>query len=207
MSLCVFLFSIYPMIMTVSQILTGINLSEWSSLGKFGNQDGYSITVFILMYIIGAAVRLDSKKKGESVIRYIVGLIICVIANSFIFLIQNRYQFAPSLSGYYNPFTVMGSLCLLKIFTSFKINIRWLKIVLQWFSEGTLVVLLASGTFLEMLDVEKYAQGRSVMFFLHILISLFLIYVFCIIIWFIYKNTFGRFINFVIKKIPSVTVS
>ena len=144
--------------MTIIQNLIHIDISNWSTLGAYGNQDGYSITVFVLMYIIGVVVRMENK-NDVSIFRYIIGFIICVAFNSFIFFVQNKYQFVPALNGYFNPFTVMGSFCLLKIFSSLEIKTDWICKTLKWFAEGSLMVLLASGKFIEKLNVEKYATG------------------------------------------------
>lgn len=79
--ICLLLFSIYPTLIDVFNELTGNQWNGLSTIGMYGSQWGYTIVNFLLMYMVGAYLRLsDFKikkwKTGKMIGLWVVGIIL-----------------------------------------------------------------------------------------------------------------------------------
>ena len=105
-------FSVYPTLVDVFFELAGMEFTGLSSIGAYGSQWGYTITNFVLMYIIGAYLRLGLPDDFRpSRIRLAAGIAGCVILLTAWAVWNDRIGFYTERSAweYCNPIVILSA--------------------------------------------------------------------------------------------------
>jgi surface polysaccharide O-acyltransferase-like enzyme len=125
------LFSVYPIGMEMAGILLGNDLTGTSSIGLEGSQSGYTIVNFVLMYLIGCALRdlddeYDRKRmKPRTAARLLVlniaVLFIWMVMERSMMLIKNPATLVIS-NRYQNPLVISEAVLYFLLFKQLKIK-------------------------------------------------------------------------------------
>lgn len=116
----------------VEMVMTG-PLKSISVIGKQGDQGGYTIVNFILLYLIGAFFRkfdIPVKFKKKSLIVGYIGSVVCLS-------IINNMQYSNLIWQYNNPLVIIEACTLFLLFAKMKINTSK---VINFFSSAMLGV-------------------------------------------------------------------
>ena len=114
-----FLFSLYPTLLDFTQELRGEKWWGVSTIGAWGNQQGFNIVNFILLYCVGALVKLDNLfarwGKRESLILSLSITIIVIFL--WALFEENVTRFGMrSAWCYHNPFVILMAVLLFRVF-------------------------------------------------------------------------------------------
>lgn len=205
--IAIMLFAVYP---TVVDVLSELRQEEFiglSSIGAYGSQYGYSIVNFILMYIIGAYLRLGASKFLEWKTGNLCSLLLLDIILMTVWARLNDitgFFTVRSAREYCNPLVILEAVILFVLFSRLKIGT--LKPVNK-LAEGVFSVYLLHGLFLPHIQIGKFVQGNSFVMICHIFLSVVAIYLICWIVHFIYHFIMDRVFKFLYDKIklPIIT--
>lgn len=179
------LFSIYPTAIDLFSEICKHQFIGLSSIGMYGSQWGYSITNFMLCYIIGAWLFKSKNtflnlKNSKLILIFIINTIIITIWS-----IMNNYigYFTEKSSlEYCNPFVICNAGIIFVIF--YKINIK--NVIINKLSQATFTVFLCHDIFLKKILINKFVNYNLIFMILHIIISSICIYMICFAINYIY---------------------
>lgn len=184
MLLIFILFSVYP---TLVDMLCNITGKEWiglSTVGMYGSQWGYSAINFMLMYCIGAFIRIKGIEDKNRVKALLIFLV-CAIVLLFWSRTNDRIGYFTEKSAweYCNPIVILMAINIFIVFIKTEIGTRkWINKL----AKGALTVYLTHGVLIRHVGIEKFAQGNTFLMLLHIIavsIGLYLIGYICFIIY------------------------
>ena len=105
------LFSVWPVTVDIIETLYDNQLNGLSSIGLYGNQSGYTIVNFIVVYLVGAYIRKNEHR--ESPIK-LVGMVTALVGMmTFISMYEYSHIGKVIIWHYDNPFVILVSACLL----------------------------------------------------------------------------------------------
>lgn len=139
--------------------------------------NGYSIVNFVLLYIIAASLRkvyINRYSKMISLVLFLVNTLIIFVLS--IILPQIAYQ-------YYSPFVISSAVALFLLFREFRFSNR----IVNFVSKSTFTVFLLHYAILSNMNIEKFAQKNTGIMLLHLLFSIIIIWLICIVIDVIYS--------------------
>lgn len=176
-------FAAYPTIVDVFQEIIGEEYAGLSTIGAYGSQWGYTIVNFVLLYILGACIRMRENIGNEKK-RYII----CKILVSAILLVlwavindKTGYGTERSAWEYCNPLVIFMAVESFILFE--KINIGVNKIINE-LAKGSFTVYLLHINFLKYINIKQYVTGSPFKMILHIFVCTVMIYFTC---WCIYE--------------------
>ncbi|MBR4721159.1 MAG: acyltransferase family protein [Clostridia bacterium] len=167
-------FSIYNSFIDFFGSPTGL-----STVGIGGSQAGYTIVNFVLVYTIGAYIRISeleiSRKQSLS------GIIICV----FIIFLQALFENAflggdPTAWNYNHPAVVIMPVFVILLFNSFSFESK----AINELAKATFTCFLFHGFFMSRIMVEKFVNGNIFILIMHQLGSAIALY---LASYFVYK--------------------
>lgn len=168
------LFSVYP---TAVDLFGEIIGKEWiglSSIGMYGSQWGYSAINFMLMYCIGAYLRMSGFDKwGKK--RALLVYFSCVFITLIWSRINDTIGFFTEKSGweYCNPFVILMSVSIFIVFTKIKIGTKkWINSL----ARAGFTVFLTHGYFIEHVMIEKFVSGNVFIMVVHMLLVALILY-------------------------------
>ena len=187
MMFSVALFAVYPTLVDVLCEITGRQWIGLSTIGAYGAQWGYTIVNFMLMYMIGAYLRL----KGSFILKisWKVNLFILLVCE-FILVIWARindtvgFYTERSAWEYCNPIVILSAVLIFCLFA--KMNFGVNKFINR-LANSTFTVYLLHGVFLPYIGIEKAVTGNVMIMLLHICLSVIAIYICCLCVHFIYS--------------------
>lgn len=176
------LFSIFPMINNAVAYLVGRQIIGFSSIGRLGNQWGYNIVNFCLLYCVGAAIRyleLDKtiKKRSAGVMAAC-----CVIVNYLMYKFAIRPEMGHVAWMYDNIFVILLSASL---FIYFK-QLTFKSAFINTFAKAAFICYLIHNKLLPYLKIESFVNQPFYIMLAHLLLSLIAIYIFAWGIWYVY---------------------
>lgn len=192
------IFSIYPSLLELFNEVTSTSLLGLSTIGMYGSQYGYTIVNFVLMYIIGAYIRLNDIKlycKMKNIALYLMCAIILLLW-CYLGMIIGKDTTGSALS-YFNPFCILESVSLFMLFKQFRINNMKL---INHISKGTFIVFLIHTNFMSLVHIESFVTKSPIVMTIHLIISTCFIYAISLIVYIIYSFAFERVIDLLIKK-------
>lgn len=189
------IFSVYPSIVDIIKGVFNIgDIPGLSTISILGNEHGYTIINFLLLYFIGAIIKkIDYSKK-------IIPILIFIISSSIITAIS---YFTEAVWNYNNIFVIVNAICIFIIFQN--IHIKYNKII-NYFSKGVLAVYIIHPYLIG--HITKYISliniGKIFVLELILKIILFIVIVFVLsFIIYLVGSVFDKFI----RKIISNTVN
>lgn len=179
------LFSIYPSLVELFNEITSTSILGLSSIGMYGSQYGYTIVNFILIYILGAYLKIteyQSYNKRKCFALFILSAFIIFLWYHFGDFIGK--DTTGSALSYCNPFCIAEAALLFMIFNQLKIKNS--KIV-NYFAKGSFVVFLVHTHFISLLYVEKFVTKSAGGLILHLIISVLFVYCMSILVYILYS--------------------
>lgn len=190
-------FSVWPSILDAVQAVTGIDLSELSPLGIQGSGNGYTIVNFVLMYFIGAYLKVSAEEsKHASIFRSVAAYLIC----SILLILYTRISFSGALS-YCNPIVILQAVALFRVFQSLQIK----SIAINVAASCSFGVYLLHTNFFPYFLIEHFVTGQLFWIPIHVLVTAILIYTACAVIYWLYAKTLRSTLIKVLKKINILT--
>lgn len=159
------LFSIWPFAVDVLQEWTGITFSGLSSVARSGSDFGYTLINFILVYLLGAAIRRKGTtgKLWVSAIKLLVCWIVLFLSA---YWMESHDGSINLIFSYSNPLVILSAVYLLQIFS--RITLRANPVVTSIAASTFSVYLLNSTLIAELFNVEKYVKSHGLLMLLHI---------------------------------------
>lgn len=180
------LFSLYPTMMDSYQLLMDHNYMGIDPVGAWGQQHGYTIVCFSLCYCIGAWIRLNSISKNLTKAKVIALIIACVFGIYVWYNIESHTVLAGlhelidyNSFSYSNPLVLLLAALLLVLFS----NIHFKSYIINTFSKAAFVSYIFHPIILHHLQVDVYAWTGGWKLFLHLVISVLIIYFFSWVLW------------------------
>ena len=197
--LLVVLFSVWTTFSAIMVNVTGESLDGLSTIGVSGNQDGYTIVTFVMLYLIGAYLRCNDKSLSRMTCVVIVIACVCVLTVwSYIGFVKGV---KVSAFNYDNPVVIALSICIFLFFKS--INIPYSKVI-NGLAKGVFGVFLLHILFMSYIDASRFTSKNPFILLGAIVIIVIAVFVVCWVVdWLyrlVYKYTIGRLVENYIKK-------
>lgn len=170
--LAVVLFSVYPTAVDVLEAIAGQQIAGLSTIGLEGSQAGYTIVNFVVVYLVGAYLRLadvDIKKRWLGIC-----LVGCVAAVTIWSCWNTRTAWA-----YCNPLVILEAACLLLLFQ--KIDLR--SKVVNTLAASSFTCFLLHASLLSFFGIEQAVQRPLPLMLGHMALTAVVIYLVC---WCVY---------------------
>ena len=200
----VLLFSVWP---TAVDVFREITAKEWnglSTVGMYGSQWGYSIVNFILMYMIGAYLKIEERcQKTFKKWHCALGIILCTLM-LVVWKLLNNYT--DSLNGfethsaweYCNTFVITEAVLMFVLFRNINIGVNK---IINNLSKAVFSVFLLHNTFIKTIDIDVAVNKTPIFLLFHIFGSAVVIYLICYVVHFIYSKITTPLFSFLYKKI------
>lgn len=194
--LLIVLFSVYPTLVDVFNIVTKSNWMGLSSIGLEGNQSGYTIVNFVLMYFIGMFIRKEADKFAR-IKNVLLVLILCI--DIAVLVVVSYYSSLLHLPAdlsrtYCNPLVILESIIAFILFSRLNIgSIKWINKL----SAACFTTFLIHAYFLSYIRIDWAVQQNPIVLVLHMLLSAIIIYLISFCVFFVYD----LIIRFLFKKI------
>ena len=175
-----FLFSVWTFFTDFLNNIFG-TIEGLNTVGLHGDQYGYTIVNFLMIYCIGAYVRITEINMTKK--QSLTGIFLCV---TLIFLekIVATAFYGDSLAWKYNnPLVVLLPVFIILLFTKIEINSR----IINELAKSAFTCYLIHGRFLKKLGVENVVNRNVVFLILHQLGSAMILYLLSYIIYKIYS--------------------
>lgn len=198
LTLLMVLFSVYPILVDILSEITGrpYNGTGLSTIGAFGNQAGYTIVNFCMMYLFGAFLKKESRKHDGGILRLLIYVSILFVWA----LTEKNIEFVDMVVWEYcNPIVLLLAVEFFLIFK--KMNLGSNKFI-NIISRASLMVYLINWNILPHLRISKYVSGGLLIMIVHIIASVVGVYLFCLICWLIYDWIMKSIYSITINKIP-----
>jgi hypothetical protein len=162
------LFSVWPTIVDVSQELFDYQWFGLSSIGAWGNQQGFNIVNFVLLYCVGAWLRLNevsipALKKNTIWIIVVIGLI-------FIWSLVCSHLSKQGMRSswvYHNPLVIIYSILLFILFKRLHFTNRFINYLAK---SVLLCFLIHSGVIANMdIGISRVCNGNIFLMLSHYL--------------------------------------
>lgn len=182
MLIIMFIFSVETYLVDLYENVYGVTINGISAAGMYGSQSGYSIVNFVLIYFIGAYIRITkvelSKKK-----------LVCGICISFIIMYISsilEHQFALEKTttwNYNNPIIIIMAALILILFSSFKFN----NLIINRLAKGVFTCFLFHEPFLYHLHIKDIVNMNIFILILHQLCIALGLFIFSYIVYEFYN--------------------
>lgn len=182
----VVLFSVWP---TLVDLFTGVTGCEWpglSSIGINGSQGGYTIVNFVLMYLIGAYLRLAEERVWDS--KKLLAVFFAVVLALTLWSVGGAWTASPLESmarEYCNPLVVLSAVLLFLLFHNWKIKTSR---VINGLARASFTVYLLHDLFLPYIRIQQFAGRNIPVLCLHIAASCVMIYLICWCVYWFYQK-------------------
>ena len=193
-------FSIYASVTDIICHFKGVALKGLSPIGFDGNQAGYTIVIFVLMYIIGAYIRLneDKFKKRKTAGLLVTLLVLVAVDVSWPYLSRLLGSYKSIAYSYHNPVVITMAIVAFLIF--FRMDIGE-KPIINKLAKGGFSVYLLHQVFFNYLNIQHYAKGNMFILIAHIVLSAVVIYLLCWAIGCVYSFITDPVFKFIENRI------
>lgn len=180
---CLVLFSVWPTITDILEVLMGRSWNDLSTIGLQGSQQGYTIVNFMMMYIIGGTLRREADYLGKVHISITgLGIATCMILIS----IFSRYNIWKALA-YSNFAVVVLAVLVFDLFSRIHLEMRIGKIINRFAEAVFTANVLHRGVLPFVFDMDC-VHWSPVHMVCHCLISVSVIYMVCVVVHYIYRK-------------------
>ena len=180
------LFSVWPTAVDVLQRTMDTDLNAISSLGINGSERGYTITNFLMCYVVGAALNNPNLKSVSK-----VQLMLFLFLD---YLLMNAWNYRDANTGreYCNPLIVAFAAGLLTLFLRMDIGRNKL---INRIASSSFSVYIVHLWLLPLFKIKEYVSRNPCIMLVHIAFTVLLIILIALIIDYLYKFVFGRINN------------
>ena len=195
----ILIFSIWSTGVNLLNNMRGEAFEGLDTVGNWGNQSGYTIVNFIIMYIIGATIRRYNVNEKIRTGTLCLAFSICLIANYLMMLVEARMT--PVISSvsmaYCSPFVIAEAAAVFMVFLNIKIgSIN----IINKLSPGVFTAFLVHFYLLKFIGIDKMVNASSGIMILHIVFSSTAIFLICVILHYIYNMITKPIFDLVFKK-------
>jgi len=174
LTLC--LCSFWPTLIDIMQDITGANYMGLSTISAYGSDWGYTLVNFLLMYLLGAWLRLENialKKRFSGSI-----LLICAGALAFLGTVLT-----PDVAwSYCNPLVILEAVAAFLLFRQLHFSSKIINVL----SRGAFTCFLLHTIFLGKAGIPAAVQGSAATMICHVLITPIVIYLACFVAYLVY---------------------
>ena len=204
LTVCLFvLFSVWTIVFDVLQNWYGISSFGLSTIGMYGSQEGYTIVNFIVVYVIGAYIRLcDKDKVRTSLVIVLIITLLCVM--TYLSIFEHRRGYISIVTwNYNNPLVIILSACWFILFKKIAIRSR----IVNELAKGSFTCFLFHGAFLMYLNIPLFVNANPGKLVIHMIGSAVGLYLLSYIVYKIYSFCTNWFINIVSPFINKINLS
>lgn len=194
-----FLFSVWPF---GADILSGLTNQEWNGLntiGFLGDQSGYTIVNFVLMYCVGVYLRRNKAKETSGymdILKYIgCVIVICLLS----YAKADGWTIENCAWEYCNPFVILAAVSLFRIFEKRK---EFQNARINRLAGACFTVYLIHTFFIPYIGVQKFVGHIWYIMLAHILVAVPGIYLICFLIDVIYNFFMERIWKILCRVFP-----
>lgn len=181
------MFSIWNTGVDISEVIRGQNWTEGlSTIGLYGDQSGYTIINFILMYCIGAWLRRRKNKAPKN--KYtLLKIIISVTLLTVQILYEDQTYYWGCISlKYQNPLVILNAVWWFDFFNGFKEKNNK---IINKLGEATFTMYLLHAYFLRHMQIKTVVtQNGGALLVAHIVLLGITIFAVSFVVWNIYKR-------------------
>ena len=190
--LLVIVFSLYATLTDVVNEFRGSVLFGLSPVTAWGNQQGFTIVNFMLLYVVGAYLRLVG---FPSVINK-YSVLICVLTIVLIFIWAVVGDYLPKIGlrsawVYCNPLVILLSVSVFRLFS--KIHFR--SLFVNTLAKSSFTCFLVHQYIIDYFKIEEYANAPIYILLVHIIITIVSIYLICWVLWKVYDQSIQPFVS------------
>lgn len=184
--MCLLIFSVWPSVSELITALTGFKLTSMSPFGTQGSGAGYTIVNFVLMYVLGAYLKMHGSKNisHRSIWSALAVYVLCTV----LLIIYSKIYFSGAVS-YCNPLVIIQAIAIFKVFQSVEVKSKCINAI----ASCSFGVYLLHSYFLKYMQIERYVTGSALLIPAHIIISSILIYGISGFIYWTYLKLFSPF--------------
>lgn len=192
--ICLLMFSVWPSISELITALTGMKLTSLSPFGTQGSGAGYTIVNFVLMYFLGAYLKMHGSKNVccKSIFSSLAVYALCTV----LLIFYSKIYFPRALS-YCNPLVIIQTIAIFKAFQSMKLKSKCINAI----ASCSFGVYLLHTYFLKYIQVEHYVTGNILLVPVHVIVSSILIYGISALIYWIYLKLLSPLLNKWLQKL------
>lgn len=189
----VLLFSVYTLMVDILEIWFEGRTSQLSTVGMYGSQAGYTIVNFVLVYLIGAYIRLNGIRLSN--VQALTGFIVCVVC-----VFTLRMLGIGQAMQYNSPFIIAMAAFALLLF----LNLSFYSKLINEAAKCVFTCFLFHTPFLSHINIESAVSGSLVYLILHQLLTASVLFALSYIVYKIYNfisKGFFRLITPICNKI------
>lgn len=196
-------FSVWNTSVDLLQNMLGEPLAGLSTVGLGGDQGGYTIVNFVLLYFVGAYIRKYDLKI--STFAAWSGIVLLIVLLFFIFIVENSFGIQGTITwNYNNPLIII--LASLVLFAFMRLNINNNKVINE-ISKATFTCYLFHSDFLYYLKIESAAEKGIGYLAVHQIASAIVLFLMSYVVYRIYDYLISYFINFIEPICERVDIS
>ena len=192
LGLCIFLFSFCPTIVDVIKSTTGAK-NGLSTISMYGDDRGYTFVNFLLMYMIGAGLRLLNIKVKK---RYAAIIFFCCVL-----LLSIWGSFNSSIAwSYCNPIVILEAIAIFLFFRQIDLKSK----LVNNLSKSTFTCFLFHNIILDKYGISSAVGGTVIYMISHIVftcVTIYLISFFVFQIWNVVSKPIEKLLNNIFKKV------
>ena len=160
-------FAVWPTMVDVMITLSGNSLTGLSTVSMYGSQYGYCIVNFVLMYIIGAAIR-----KKVFTLNSVVSVVGMLLSWGLMFVwsqiaLYKNWGTSVVLS-YCNPLVIISAVCVFFIFTNRK---PFHSKIVNVLAKGSFTVFLLHTSLFRRSQIHTAVQGNIFGMVAHVILT------------------------------------
>lgn len=197
----IFLFSIYPTFIDIIRYWSGRQLNGSSTIGIEGSQAGYTIVNFVVLYLLGAAIR-DNVSKTRERSKLITAYFIClclIMAWAYADGMRAGKNIYDTVAwNYSNPLVIAMAVIVFMLFKDIKIKNSKM---INSLAGASFTVYILHIRFLGLFKIEQFAAGNPGLMLVHLVATVICIYLICTICYFVYSAVAKPVSNVIAKKI------
>lgn len=196
----ILIFSVYAILADLLSDLSGTDIAGLSSIGLYGSQSGYSVVNFIMMYMIGAYIRLYETELNKYSNRILIPCFFVLVIVDMIWYIGLYHcnEDAPTALSYLNPIVIMMAVVAFLVFKNIDIGYKSL---INNIAKGSFSVYLAHRYMITRINIESFVNENVFLLLAHVAFSVVGIYLICWILHFVYEKVTMPFYMLIERKI------
>ncbi len=195
------LFAFYTTFINIAQNLSGRVFSGISSVGIDGDQNGYTILLFLLCYLIGG---YESRKDKEKNRKKDLFLLFAVWILNFAWIyIGLGLKLSVSTLNYDNPLILLEAYLTFRLFKNLELKKNRL---INELAKGAFGVYLLHMAFLIFLNAETYVEKNPILMLLYLFLSCLVIYLICYLADRIYHLIYDRSLGLLLSPLKKVKI-
>ena len=186
LAITLIIFSAYPVTLEYMSYLSGRSFSAISTVGAEGSQAGYTIVNFVLMYLLGCALRdFNGKYSKGRLLLFLAADIAALLGwTYFDMFLTGKDIFESVALNYDNPLVILEAVLIFMLFKDLKMGENK---VINALARASFSVYLTHIGLLDYFGVETFAQNGPVVLFFHEIATAAIIYLVSYVIYRIYS--------------------